>query len=484
MNINTQSTHDTVAPGEPESPVADLAGEGADAADESAVTTPEAPNQVRVARQFVEAVEDLLLYDADASRWLRYDGARWNPEDGYSYALRAAEPVAGRANIRRVGLVRSIVDYASHDVSLRIRSDRLDRDPELLGVANGVLDLRTGQLLRDRPDLLVTKSTGVEFDPRAACGRWEQFLQEVLGADADVQEYLQRWAGYLLTGHTSVQKLWILHGDGSNGKSVFVRTLQTLLGEYAQQAPSSVLVAGSRSGGPSNDIARIAGARFVAVSETERRDTFSEAQVKKLIGGDRVEARFLFREFVEFVPEAKFALVTNYLPSVRGGDHGIWRRLVVVPFSRTITNPDPTLVSTLRAELPGILTWAAKGARAFLEDGLPDEPIQFRHASTSYRASQDIIGEFLRERCVLEVTGRTEAHRLRAAFDAWCAEREVPTIDWQSRVAPYFQERGLEPRKYGKANRAHWFGIELNSGEVGDEERASTGGGTDLDLVA
>jgi putative DNA primase/helicase len=146
----------------------------------------ETPNQIRVAQQFVEAVKDSLLYDADGSRWLHYDGAHWNPEDAYSYALRAAEPVASRANIRRLGLIRSLVDYASHDVSLRIRSDRLDADPELLGVSNGVLDLRSGCLLRDRPDLLVTKSTGVAFDADAACDRWKSFLEEVLGDDAEV----------------------------------------------------------------------------------------------------------------------------------------------------------------------------------------------------------------------------------------------------------------------------------------------------------
>lgn len=445
---------------------------------------PETANQVRVVRDFVQSVKDQLLYDADGSRWLRYDGARWNPEDGYSYALRSAEAVAARANIRRIGLVRSIVDYASYDVSLRVRSEHLDRHPDLLGVANGVLDLRTGTLLRDQPELRITKTTRVPFDPDAECKRWRQFLIEVLGDDPEVQAYMQRWAGYVLTGHTSVQKLWILHGGGSNGKSVFVRTLQALLGEYAQQAPNSVLVAGARSGGPSNDIARIAGARFVAVSETDRRDTFSEAQVKKLIGGDRVEARFLFREFVEFIPEAKFALVTNYLPSVRGGDHGIWRRLVIVPFARTITNPDPSLVDVLRSELPGILSWAAQGARVYLAEGLPNEPLQFRHASASFRATQDIVGQFLQDRCVVEDGKSIEALEFRRAFETWCAERDLSPMDWQSRVAPYLQERGLESRKYGKANRAHWFGVALASLEDHQTRGEEDTAGTTLNLVA
>lgn len=108
MDINTASAHGTVAQGEPESPAAETADEGAVAADESATTKPEVPNQVRVARQFVETVENCLLYDAGASRWLRYDGARWNPEGGHSYALRAAEPGASRANIRRVGAHRRL----------------------------------------------------------------------------------------------------------------------------------------------------------------------------------------------------------------------------------------------------------------------------------------------------------------------------------------------------------------------------------------
>jgi P4 family phage/plasmid primase-like protien len=456
----------------------------APARDGDAPTEPETANQVAVSRQFAKASKDRLLYDVDGERWLYYDGLRWNARNGYPRALRGMEPVAARAGIRRVGLIRSIVDYATNEESLRVGSDRLDREPELVGVANGVVNLRTGELLRNRPDLLITKSTGIAYELTATCDRWRQFLEEVLGDDPDIQEYVQRWAGYLLTGHTSVQKLWILHGDGSNGKSVFVRTLQMLLGDYAQQAPNSVLVAGTRSGGASNDIARIAGARFVAVSETDRRDTFSEAQVKKLIGGDRVEARFLFREFVEFDPEAKFALVTNYLPSVRGGDHGIWRRLVVVPFARKITNPDPMLVTKLRHELPGILAWAVEGARAFLNEGLPTEPAGFRHASDSYRAAQDIIGEFLREQCVVGGAGRTEALALRAAFEAWCSERDLPHIDWQSRVAPYLQERGIESRKYGKANRAHWFGIELRSddGRSGDQEPRAEH--LDVDLAA
>jgi putative DNA primase/helicase len=203
--------------------------------------------------------------------------------------------------------------------------------------------------------------------------------------------------------------------------------------------------------------------RFVALTETDRNDAFSESRVKELTGGERVAARRMFSEEVEFVPQAKFLLATNNLPTVRGSDEGIWRRLVVMPFTCTFASPDPGLVDALRAELPGILAWAVRGAQRYYANGrhLPT-PAVFQTASNNYRGAQDHLRGFLEACCELDADATVSSESLRNAYLAWTRDDGRTPLDWQTGIAAGLHDLGIRRERLGKARRYHWAGLRLN----------------------
>ncbi len=297
-----------------------------------------------------------------------------------------------------------MIHLAKTDPVVVVRPENLDTHPYLLNVANGTVDLKTGKLRpHDRADLL-TKIAPVDYDPAAGCGEWEKFLARVL-PDADVRAYLQKAVGYSLTGSISEQKMFIAHGPGANGKSTFLELLATMLGDYGQSAPMDTFIVKKHGGGIPHDVARMVGARFISTVEANEGVRFNESLVKQLTGGDRISARFLYQEFFDFTPTHKLWLSVNHKPEVRGTDHAIWRRLVLLPFDVVILEAerDARLGEKLRAELPGILAWAVRGCLAWQADGLkaPDTMVR---AAAEYKEENDTIATFI-EDCTTRVTG-------------------------------------------------------------------------------
>ena len=202
----------------------------------------------------------------------------------------------------------------------------------------------------------------VEFDPEAACPTFRAFLETIFANNENITEFLQRVLGYALTGNTREQIVNILCGTGSNGKSTLLGVIADILGDYAAQIESSTLMV-KRGESINNDIARLAGRRFVSAIEAEAGKRLAESLVKTMSGGDRIVARFLHKEFFEFKPEFKVFLATNHRPRIYGTDHAIWRRIRLVPFDVVIPDDeqDSTLPEKLRRELPGVLAWMVSG---------------------------------------------------------------------------------------------------------------------------
>src|SRR5690606_8207541 len=163
--------------------------------------------------------------------------------------------------------LESMIVLAQSRPGIPARPEDFDADPWLLNVNNGTLDLRTGELRDHRREDLITKIVPVDYKPDAECPRWESFIHEIMDGDEELIRYLQKAVGYSLTGDISEQAFFFLHGAGSNGKSVFLSTIKTLMGDYGQQAPSSLLLLKKGEGVP-NDVARLKGARFVSTTET------------------------------------------------------------------------------------------------------------------------------------------------------------------------------------------------------------------------
>lgn len=344
--------------------------------------------------------------------------------------------------------------------AIAARADDFDGEIMLLPVANGTLDLRTGELHAHRREHYCTRLAPVYFDSTATCPTWLSFVERVL-PDDDVRAFVQRLSGYSLTGSTVEQVLSFLYGSGRNGKSVFLETLSAILGEY--HTPTRIeTLSSSRGGGIPNDVAALAGARLVSVSETPEGSRLNESLIKDLSGGDTITARFLRREFFQFRPQFKLWIRGNHKPRISGTDDGIWRRVVLVPFTVQIPpgDVDRDLPNKLMDELPGILNWALDGCLEWQRNGL-NPPSAVTDAVNEYRSEMDVLGEFIRDRCVTSPNAKAPASDLYREYKRWCDDSgQQPLSNMRFGVA--LDERGFRNKKSGTVT---WHGIGLEARE-------------------
>lgn len=343
---------------------------------------------------------------------------------------------------------------------IRCPFENINRDPCLLSVQNGTLDLRTGKLNDHSPDDLIAKIASVEYDPNAKCPRWEQHLREVL--DPEQIEYLQIALGYSLTGCTNEQVFFVLYGTGQNGKTVTTRAIQNILGEYGGILDASSLMDRSRKSIP-NDIAHLPGLRFVVTSELDEGKSFDERFVKQLTGEDPIQTKWLFKEYFDFIPTAKFWVHANHLPRIHGTDYGIWRRMRVIEFRHTIPDEkrDNHLIEKLEKEKSGILNWLVEGCRKWLENGLLN-PDWMQTTVEAYKNQMDPIGAFVKECCAFGSNQSVCVSDLYEAYLTWCEENEEIPVE-KALLGKSLLKRFNRLKKATIKNVRSWRGIDLNS---------------------
>ncbi|MFA7541986.1 MAG: phage/plasmid primase, P4 family, partial [Lysobacterales bacterium] len=253
---------------------------------------------------------------------------------------------------------------------LAVQAADMDAGHDLLGLPSGVLDLQTMRHRRYHTKDRITKVAGCDFDLSATSPTWERIIDEAMGADPELVDYLQRLAGYMLSGRRGEHILPVAWGTGANSKSTILGALQAVMGEYASSAAPGLLIQRHSNEHPTA-LADLQGRRLIVVSETGETGRLNEEQVKLLTGGDRITARRMRQDFFTFEPTHLLALQTNHRPRVSGTDEGIWRRLRLIPFAVTVPPElrDPALPEKLRAELPGILNWCLEGWRRYREQG-------------------------------------------------------------------------------------------------------------------
>ena len=402
-------------------------------------------NAARFAQHFAEALQytDGEWMEWDLRRWARCSAVRAETlakevaRKQYAAALALPSSNKGEIERRKNALswalrsegkdrLKGMIDLARGELS--INSDCLDADPFRFNVANGTIDLRTGTLHPHRSTDRITKISNVPYSETAECPIWCRFLEQTFDGDAEMINGFQRMIGYTLTGSTSEQVLFLLHGTGANGKSTALETFRDLLGDYAMQANFKTFLT-HKGEGPRNDIARLRGARLVTAAEVSRGKELDETVVKTLTGGDRVTARFLYREEFEYAPQFKVWLAANHKPEVRGNDPAIWRRMRLIPFAVTIPDHerDPNLRKALAAELPGILRWAIEGCLTWQREGL-GLPAAVKNATANYRAELDILAAFIGDACRLSPTLRVGCTDLFAAYSSWAADRSDTSL--------------------------------------------------------
>lgn len=332
--------------------------------------------------------------------------------------------------------VTAAAELAKGLAVMQMAQSTFDGDPLKLNVRNGVVDLCTGELIGHDPEQRMTLQAAASYYPNEPAPKWDAFLRQVQ-PDPEIRAYLQRVAGYAVTGLTTEQAFFLMHGVGANGKSVFQNVLAHILGTYAQTMPVETLMASSVDGRIPNDVARMAGKRLLQASETKAGKSLDEQRLKQLTGGDTVSARYMRGEWFEFRPVGKMMLTTNHLPTM-SDDSATWRRIHLITWPVVIPEGerDGYLQDTLlREEADGILAWIVRGAMAWQEEGL-NQPEAMHEARRRYMEEEDIVGQFM-EDCldvvapVRRAAGRGSAD-IYAVFKSWCTDQghRIPSQKW------------------------------------------------------
>ena len=386
-------------------------------------------DEIGMGNMFADFFKPIARYNSERGIWYVYDGTVWQPDTEnlkvaelaklladklYVFALTITEEDARKRFIDRVRKLQlrkhreTMLKDAKSVFPLSMRS--FDQDIYLFNCKNGTLDLRTMEFREHRPEDYLTKVSPVNYDPKADCPRWHTFMDEIMQGDKARADYLQKAIGYALTGDTKMECLFILYGPTSrNGKGTTMESILRIMGEYGKNADPTMLQAkfNAQSNGPTEEIARLAGARFVNISEPAKKLTIDAALTKRLTGNDTITARYLHENSFEFRPNFKIFINTNHRPNITDLTLFDSGRIKIIPFDRHFDEKeqDKDLKTTFAKpeNMSGILNWMLEGYKMFRSQGLemPDSVI---NATDDYRKASDKIAQFC-EACLVSKPG-------------------------------------------------------------------------------
>lgn len=448
-----------------------------------------------LAERMIEAYGAGLMYVPELDEWRKWSGVYWQrvpPVELEHLAKQTVRALVAEANhaqapeeraalvkfshaSQRASIVAHTVSLARSDPRVVVSVDELDPLGYLMGARNGVIDLRTGALLPADPAHRITSVVGCGYDPSAVCQLWEATVSDIFCGDMEMVEFVQRLIGYSLLGRPIEDIMPIFYGAGSNGKSTLLGAVQAALGGYARTSSAETFMSSGpsagRAGAAREDVLRLRGARFVYIDEPDDGAELREALIKSITGGEMMAARALYaRQTVEYRPAFVLFCGTNYRPIIKGDDHGIWRRIVLLPFTRNF-DADPTARKDGKRKdrlreadmLPGVLAWCVRGALAYQQRGL-DMPPAVQAARAQYRRDMDLLAEWLEECCELGDEYFASSQELWISWEAWARARGTlklcsSTVSLGKRLASRFR---AVP---GRAGRG-WTGVKVRA--VGD----------------
>lgn len=412
-------------------------------------------NEDAVALAFAATKAGTCLYDHTAGCWYIWQTGRWardNRNSIFNTAREFARVIRDKINdaptsMAKIAFAAAVERAARSDPRLAASQEVWDTDPWLLGVPGGVVDLRTGITKPSDPSLYISRQTSVApAPPGTPAPIWTKFLADATGGDEKLQAFLQRLAGYMLTGQVNEEVLSFFYGDGGNGKGVFLGAIAAVMAEYAVSVPIEVFTAGSRLN-VEYYRAQMAGARLVTASETETQATWAEAQIKEMTGNENpLPARHPYGHPFNFWPQFKIALVGNHAPKLKGRTPAMERRLRILPFDNKPAEPDLGLKEKLRAEHPAILAWAIAGCLAWQADGLGTAPA-VTAATAAYFEQQDGFKRWIEECCVLDPKRSVKSSVLFAAFNAWTRDNGEEPVTGNTFAELIDRTKGLSRRR-------------------------------------
>lgn len=438
--------------------------------------------------RFAEEHSHIFRFDIRRKAWLKYEEPQWKLDPGKVVRRAALDYVRARQveavtlvdmdkrrRLLKFGIASEtkaaldhIVSIAEWQPGMMDSGEGWNADPWLLGVPNGVVDLRTGNLRAGHADDRITMVAGVPYDAEAQCPRWWRFLMEVFENDTELVDFAWKLAGYMLTGRTTEQIITICYGPGGNGKSRFLSVLKAALGDYGATLPFSSLTHVPSGNEPSNDLAALEGKRLITASEINEGARLNEARLKSLTGEDAISARFLYGEHFTFMPVGKLIFSVNHKPVVKDDSHGFWRRVRLLPFMHKFEGAerDLGLAEKLTAEMPGILAWAVQGCTAWQEAGALPIPEAIRVATSEYEADSDQLAEFIQTRCEVHADETTPGAALYKSYQEWCDANRLGKYDRLTSNA-FGRLLGSKFRKKHTAGGSVYIGLAVKTGIPG-----------------
>jgi len=387
---------------------------------EASITNTEDFNDTGNAIKLIERFGRNLKFNVDNEKWMIYNGKYWQT-DIYNSVKQFAEIIAEdlkqqmllngfnsdlksyQRNINRIlssSGKSAMIKEAQHIHGVPVVNDDFDKEDYILNCESGILDLRNGTIIPHNKNKMLSKFTPFEIVDKKP-ERWLKFLDEIFEGNKEIIDYVHKVAGYSLTGSTKEQAMFILFGDGANGKSLFLEILNTICGSYGSTSNVEILLEKKYQSANLGDVARLNRIRNVITDETKLGDKLNESAIKTMTSGiGKIVARFLYGNEFEFTPIFKIFMATNYKPVIRGTDFGIWRRLKIIPFNKVFTKQeqDKELIYKLKEEINEIFSWVVQGAKKWYKEGL-EEPEILTHSLEEYKTEMDVIQQWILESC-------------------------------------------------------------------------------------
>lgn len=430
------------------------------------------------ARRFIERYGDIVRYNVDNESWMYWNGEYWQT-DVYHNIKNFAEVVVEEMRYKlksvddenvRKAIIKNIkrtlqsngksamLKESQHIEGVPATNNDFDKDPLLFNTASGVVDLRSGDIKPHDKALMLSEYTPYEVDLANEPKKWLAFLEDIFEGDKATISYMQRVLGYAMTGLTQEQCMFFLFGDGSNGKSLLLDVVNEALGSYGKTSNADILLEKyNKSSGNLGDVARLKSTRFVMTDEAKHNDKLNESAIKTYTSGiGNIVARYLYGNEFEFTPIMKIFMSSNYKPRITGTDHGIWRRIKVIPFNKVIPDEkqDKQLKTKLLKEMPQILGWMVKGCILWQRDGLK-EPESLKEAHKDYRSEMDIVQRWLNEVCV-EIEGdSTSSAELFENFSNYVKANK----EYQLSHTMFGRNMSRKYRKIRVSGKMHYKGI-------------------------
>ena len=362
--------------------------------------------------------------------------------------------------------IKTISNLISNDDEIIITAAQLDAVEGLVGCRTAVVDLEAASEAPVTPENWITKQCNADFDIAASSPAWIDFVNQIFAGNQDVISYVQKALGMAVGHGNKEQIMLLLYGTGANGKSVFLKVVQEIFGDYAKQVSPETLTDSKKAGGGAReDLIRLRGCRLLVTSETEEHDTLAAGLIKSLTGGDLISARAMYStSSIEFTIKALPILATNHLPKIRDTSDGMWRRLKPIRMGVTIPveNRDPDLVRKLLEERNGIFNWIIEGAQAYLRDGL-DTPLEIVDEVMAYRSESDVLQAWINDSCQLESSQYSDLGSLFAEYQLSLLNDGAKPLSKRRFLAVLRERFKLESRKSN--GRTIIDGIVLNKVE-------------------